>query len=180
MSISATIPVALMQAANDALNEQGFGPQNFSVAAKSSGESATHAGLHCWPYPAFEAALKALKDSGNFPGLTISSGDFQAHATAQALEWSDPTNWTQNPVMKGAKRTYNGKTWESLLDFNVWTPPVGWREVVADGYPSWVQPTGAHDAYALGAKVKHKNQNWVSGYAANVWEPGVFGWTVTP
>jgi len=43
----------------------------------------------------------------------------------------------------------------------------------------WVQPTGAHDAYKLGAQVTHKGQTWTNtGSDANVWEPGVFGWTV--
>ncbi len=45
-----------------------------------------------------------------------------------------------------------------------------------DGQP-WVQPTGAHDAYGLGAKVAHKGQTWTSIAAANVWEPGVYGWS---
>ena len=49
-----------------------------------------------------------------------------------------------------------------------------------EGYPAWVQPTGAHDAYAIGARVTHNGQNWecVQGDASgnNVWEPGVFGW----
>ena len=41
----------------------------------------------------------------------------------------------------------------------------------------WVQPTGAHDAYRLGAQVTHKGQTWTNtGSDANVWEPGVFGW----
>ncbi len=44
------------------------------------------------------------------------------------------------------------------------------------GPPEWVQPTGAQDAYALGYKVTHKGHLWESLYAANVWEPGVFGW----
>jgi hypothetical protein len=43
-------------------------------------------------------------------------------------------------------------------------------------YPDWVQPTGAQDAYALGARVRHKDKNWESQYNANVWEPSVFGW----
>jgi len=81
--------------------------------------------------------------------------------------------------MTGDKRLHDGKEWESLVDYNVWLPPVGWREVVATGYPSWVQPTGAHDAYALGFKVKHKTKNWESTTPANVWEPGVYGWKTT-
>ena len=41
---------------------------------------------------------------------------------------------------------------------------------------AWTQPTGAHDAYPLGAKVTHNGRTWTSTVAANVWEPGVFGW----
>lgn len=44
-------------------------------------------------------------------------------------------------------------------------------------WPEWVQPTGAHDAYALGAKVSHGGKRWVSTAAANTWEPGTYGWT---
>lgn len=44
-----------------------------------------------------------------------------------------------------------------------------------DGQP-WVQPTGAHDAYPLGTKVTHNGKTWTSATAANVWEPGVYGW----
>jgi hypothetical protein len=42
----------------------------------------------------------------------------------------------------------------------------------------WVQPTGAHDAYPLGARVTHNGQTWESTVANNVWAPGVFGWVV--
>lgn len=177
--ITAIIPVALMEQANAYLESLGFGPRNFSVAMKASGDMATHAGVCCWPDAAFKAALDAMLASGNFPGLTLGN-DFNEQARQQALEWTDPTNWTVKPVMKGDQRAYGGKTWESLLDYNVWAPPVGWREVVQSGYPAWVQPTGAHDAYPLNFIVSHKGKNWRSGYAANVWEPGVFGWTVQP
>jgi len=40
----------------------------------------------------------------------------------------------------------------------------------------WVQPTGGHDAYPLGAKVTHNSLTWESIVDNNVWEPGVFGW----
>ncbi len=44
-------------------------------------------------------------------------------------------------------------------------------------YPAWVQPTGAHDAYAIGARVSHASKKWLNEvYESNVWEPGVFGW----
>jgi len=94
-----------------------------------------------------------------------------------APEYTPPSDWFDNPIMTGDQRTLGGTTWESLVDINVWTPPVAWREVVAEGYPTWVQPTGAHDAYALGFRVTHNGQNWENtGSASNVWDPGVFGW----
>lgn len=47
-------------------------------------------------------------------------------------EWEQPES--TNPYMKGDKVTHNGKTWESLVDNNVWEPgAVGteslWKEV---------------------------------------------------
>ena len=55
--------------------------------------------------------------------------------------------------------------------------PAVWKRVYEEEWPEWVQPTGAHDAYALGAKVTHNSKKWISDYDANTWEPGVFGWT---
>ena len=50
------------------------------------------------------------------------------------------------------------------------TPP----GVIAD----WVQPAGAHDAYMQGDIVTHNGQTWISNVDNNVWEPGVYGWSV--
>ena len=46
----------------------------------------------------------------------------------------------------------------------------------ADEWPEWIQPTGAHNAYAKGAKVAHNGKKWISTAKSNVWEPGVYGW----
>lgn len=43
--------------------------------------------------------------------------------------------------------------------------------------PEWVQPTAAHDAYAKDDEVAHNGKAWKSDVDANVWEPGVYGWT---
>ena len=46
-------------------------------------------------------------------------------------------------------------------------------------YPEFVQPTGAHDAYAKGAKVTYNGKRYVSVYdGANVWSPDALpsGW----
>ena len=45
-----------------------------------------------------------------------------------------------------------------------------------DSAEPWVQPEGAHDAYALGEEVTHNGRLWSSEVDDNVWEPGVFGW----
>ena len=74
---------------------------------------------------------------------------------------------------------YDGKTWESLIPFNVQKPGVsGWREQSAEGgRAAWVQPTGAHDAYPIDAEVTHKGRAWLNTYPSNAYEPGVYGWT---
>lgn len=61
-----------------------------------------------------------------------------------------------------------------------WTPdvtPALWVVVSLDEWPEWVQPTGAHDAYNKGDNVSHLEKHWVSDIDANVYEPGVYGWT---
>ena len=62
-----------------------------------------------------------------------------------------------------------------------WTPdltPALWARVddPAEEWPEWRQPTGAQDAYPAGAKVSYNEKHWISTTAANVWEPGVYGW----
>ena len=43
-------------------------------------------------------------------------------------EWEQPDS--TNPYMKGDKVTYEGKTWESTVDNNVWRPTeYGWVEI---------------------------------------------------
>lgn len=45
-------------------------------------------------------------------------------------EWEQPDS--TNPYMTGDKVTFNGKTYESVIDNNTWSPsayPAGWKEV---------------------------------------------------
>lgn len=64
-------------------------------------------------------------------------------------------------------------SWTPVAAVSLWVaisdPTVEW--------PEWVQPTGAHDAYAAGAKVSHNGLHWISDVDSNTWEPGVYGWT---
>ena len=61
-----------------------------------------------------------------------------------------------------------------------WTPdvtPALWTQVSLEEWPEWKQPSGAQDAYAKDDKVTHNKIHWTSDVDANVWEPGVYGWT---
>lgn len=76
----------------------------------------------------------------------------------------------------------NGLLYEvySAAGDNLYPPyqvPAVWKRVYEEEWPEWVQPTGAHDAYAAGAKVTHGGKRWTSDVDSNVWEPGVYGWT---
>lgn len=62
-----------------------------------------------------------------------------------------------------------------------WTPdvvPALWTAISdpAEEWPEWSQPIGAHDAYALGAKVSCDGKHWISTINANIYRPGVYGW----
>lgn len=96
--------------------------------------------------------------------------------------WRQPLG-AHDAYAEGVEVTHNGKLWKSLIVNNVWEPGIAnWREFykrlsdIPVGYPAWIQPTGAQDAYQLDDKVSHNGQNWNSTVANNVWEPGIFGW----
>lgn len=95
-------------------------------------------------------------------------------ATNGVFPWSQPLGATDAYVI-GDRVLYNGKIYVSTVQYNVWAPDVyGWKleeTTTAEEWPEWVQPTGAHDAYAKGAKVVHNGKHWTSVIDANVWEP---------
>jgi len=120
-----------------------------------------------------------------YPGIGYGYDDRFPERFAQ--KWSQPQGYFDeagNPVPpqgypEGAIVYHNGNIWRSTTPGNVWEPGVsGWHDSPDTGIADWVQPSGAHDAYALGAQVLHNGQTWESTVADNVWEPGVYGWVV--
>lgn len=95
-------------------------------------------------------------------------------------EWAYPIAYTAGQI-----RRYNGTLYKCVQAHTSqadWTPPAApslWSLTAdpAEEWPEWIQPIGAHDAYPLGAKVRHNEKHWTSTIANNVWEPGVYGWT---
>lgn len=104
-----------------------------------------------------------------------------AQPMAMYDEWSaDSVAYTLNDT-----RQYNGLLYRCVQAHTsqaAWTPEAAaslWTRIAdpAQEWPEWIQPTGAHNAYAKGAKVSHNGKHWISDVGANVWEPGVYGWT---
>lgn len=81
----------------------------------------------------------------------------------------------------GDRRSYRSKLYKCVQPHTSqsdWTPdvtPALWVVTSADEIPEWVQPTGAHDAYNTGDRVRHNNVIWNSLVDGNVWEPGATG-----
>lgn len=108
--------------------------------------------------------------------------DEQAEAvTGMYPEWEVDISYAAGERIK-----YNSKLYRCVQAHTSqigWEPPVTpalWVRTVPDGdIPDWVQPTGAHDAYNTGDKVKHNGLTWISDVDANVWEPGIYGWTAS-
>lgn len=49
--------------------------------------------------------------------------------------------------------------------------------VTEEGYPEWVQPLGATDAYNKGDIVSFNGELYVSDVDNNTWAPDVYGWS---
>lgn len=85
----------------------------------------------------------------------------------------------------GDRVAYQGQLYRCLQAHTAqpdWAPDVAvslWVRIddPAIEWPDWRQPLGSTDAYPLGAKVSHNGKRWTSDVDANVWEPGVYGWT---
>lgn len=94
--------------------------------------------------------------------------------------WTVNVSYTKDDVVR-----YNGKLYQCVQAHTSqadWTPEAyqaGWKNFAdpTEEWPEWSQPIGAHDAYGKGDKVSHNGQHYTSDVDANVWEPGVYGWT---
>lgn len=106
--------------------------------------------------------------------------DDKAVSTPSLFEpWKPGENATA-----GLRRYFGGKLYKCAQPHRTqvgWEPdktPALWTEVPVGAWPAWVRPVGAQDAYDQGAQVSHNGNHWVSDVANNVWEPGVYGWTM--
>lgn len=133
-----------------------------------------------------EEITKASNTGGIMFVTLAEAGSIDATTAAEHADlftpWAYPVAYKAGQI----RRYTDGKLYKCLQDHTSqedWTPPAAvslWVAVAdpAEEWPEWSQPVGAHDAYNRGDKVSHNGQHYTSDVDANVWEPGVYGWTV--
>lgn len=90
----------------------------------------------------------------------------------------------ENPVKRYDVEEEIDRIWaklrelEAKIDAMPEPEPSPEPEPEPEDIPDWVQPTGAHDAYQTGDKVRYKGQVYESLIDGNVWAPDVYpaGW----
>lgn len=197
-SMVAILPVANMITANTALDDAGFGPNNFSVPAYV-GPAVSFGALHSWHDAAFEAAVQAI------PNVTVDIGTGDSVTRTQALIASKSAKWgAQAPelpstgiVTAGNLYRYGeNELWSVIQTFSRTTygaAPATYPSLIRKVHQpgvveAWKQPIDQYDAYklvnpfnGLPDQCTHNGFTWkvtgADGSGNNVWEPNVYGWT---
>lgn len=109
-------------------------------------------------------------------GDDSASALFNAWVTDHAYKFNDRASYSG-----AVYRCVQSHT--SQADYAPDKTPALWTRIKANPDPSepeeWVQPLGDFDAYDKDDRVKHNGKIWISTYdGKNVWEPGVFGWSI--
>lgn len=194
MALSAIIPVSQMASANSALEAQGFGPRNFSIAAWGASSTPSFAALHAWGPDAFEDAVKAIAGVV-WTDMDGEPADRVAEVMgSQGASWIGSAQRLEGQVVPGLGVDEEGEVWRVIQAFDTNTFPVFSdlpaliRRVRTPGIAQpWVQPIDANDAYKLmnpftgePDTATHLGSTWrvsqADGSGNNVWAPGVFGW----
>lgn len=131
------------------------------------------------------AAAKNANEAASIAFVTLAeAGSIDDVTAGEHMDvfspWASAVSYTT-----GNLRTYNGKLYRCVqahTSQDDWTPDAAaslWAVTSdpAEEWPAWSQPVGATDAYAKDSKVTHNDKRWISDVDANVWEPGVYGWT---
>ena len=127
-----------------------------------------------------QAPITAKTDN-NFNELVKLNSDVGELKSDIYPDW----NKDRYPYFAGERVTYEGLYYRCIQNHTSqadWTPDTAvslWVSISdpSEEYPEWKQPVGAHDAYNKGDKVSHNERHWTSDIDANVYEPGVFGWS---
>ncbi len=186
---------------------KSFGPNNFSVPAYA-GPTPTYALLHAWGDSEFEAAVAAIPgvtiQQMSEPNPVPGEPDIQfdpisatsAVAATVGTEWSADAQPLTGVVTPGLYQDTDGVLWYVIQTYDTAIYPnpvvipalIRLAKIPGEALP-WQQPLDQFDAYKLvnpftgvGDLCTHNGSTWqvtqADGAGNNVWEPGVFGWTV--
>jgi len=112
--------------------------------------------------------------------LTVIPDEDAPDAMTLFRKWEPGMDLVLNQRLQHEGKLY--KVIQPHISQESWEPdktPALFTEIAKPGeIPEWKQPTGAQDAYNKGDQVRHGGQIWESNVNANVWEPGVYGWSV--
>lgn len=132
------------------------------------------------PYTA-EQALTAIF-SAQPEMLDTISDDALMHMAPYMSEWE-----TDRAYVVGDKVQYQDRPYRCLqshTSMQEWNPVDAtslWARIIASEDPDnplpWEQPDSTNP-YMRGDRVTHNGHTWESDVDNNVWEPGVYGWTV--
>lgn len=187
MSICAIIPVASLAAANSALEAQGFGIGNFSVPAYGA-TGATHAALHAWDDPPFNAAVKAIAGVVYAEGTGDPVARTKALIEAQGAKWGAqaPALPTSGNVTAGSLYRFEDTLWSVIQTFNRTTygaHPNTYPALIRSvrdprKAEAWRQPLDQFGSYKLvnpfsgkADECIHNGKTWRTRVDVNVWEP---------
>lgn len=129
--------------------------------------------------PAYDSIVEAVKKMLE-PSCESLTDEEALEVAALFPTWASKIG---KEVAAGERLWYNEKLWKALQAHTAmenWTPDTAtslYVEVSIEEFPEWKQPVGSSDAYNKGDKVSHNGKHWVSDVDANVWEPGVYGWS---
>lgn len=104
---------------------------------------------------------------------------FPAYEVGKAYKTKDVFSYGKNAV--GDPQLYQAL--QDHTSASEWTPDAAASlykaiGITADGYPTWVQPIGATDAYSKGDIVSYNGKLYRSTIDGNVWAPDAYpaGW----
>lgn len=152
-----------------------------------------------------EAAKVAEQAQAELIGELVDAGTITGPDTATVEEvtesrtapaWANPGTDHAKMYRMGAVVEHDGKLWQSITPgLNSWEPGtengLTWMEVylpevepepgdepAGETVPDFVQPTGAHNSYAKGAKVTFEGQVYESLLDNNAYSPSAYpqGW----
>ena len=133
-----------------------YTPDQYTAGWKRLGEGPNEEGIYPWSQPLGATDCYQLGDKVTYNGKTYEStiannvwapdvygwkevssiggggSEEPEQPTEEYPEWVQPTG-QHDAYMTGDKVTFNGKHYESIIDYNTWSPeayPAGWKEVV--------------------------------------------------